>query len=69
MFSIFTVFDVIGDSTISQMTQGAAQEMAGSNIYIVLIVTLIVWGGLFFYLMYLDRKLKHLKNKIDAFRR
>lgn len=51
------------------MTQGAAQEMAGSNIYIVLIVTLIVWGGLFFYLMYLDRKLKHLKNKIDAFRR
>jgi CcmD family protein len=42
--------------------------MAGSDIYIVLIVTLIVWGGIFFYLMYLDSKLKSLKKKVDTFR-
>lgn len=66
MFSFLTLGDILGDSTV---TQGAAEKMAGSDIYIVLIVTLIVWGGIFFYLMYLDSKLKSLKKKVDTFRR
>jgi CcmD family protein len=66
MFSFLTLVDILGDSTV---TQGAAEKMAGSDIYIVLIVTLIVWGGIFFYLMYLDNKLKSIKKKVDTFRR
>jgi len=36
-----------------------------SDIYIVLIVCLIIWGGIFFYLFYLSKELKKLKQKID----
>lgn len=69
MLNIFTVFDIITNLTLAQVTEGATEKMAGSDIYIVLIVTLIVWGGIFFYLMYLDSKLKRLKNKIDTLKR
>jgi len=31
--------------------------------YIVLVVTLIIWVGLFFYLFSLDRKVKKLEEK------
>ena len=65
MFSFLTLVDILGDSTV---TQGAAEKMAGSDIYVVLIVTLIVCGGILFYLMYLDSKLKSMKKKVDTFR-
>jgi CcmD family protein len=66
MFSFLPLVDILNDSTV---TQGATEKMTGSDIYIVLIVTLIVWGGIFFYLMYLDSKLKSIKKKVDTFRK
>ncbi len=62
MLNIITLLDIPGDSTAVDM---AAPKMAGADIYIVMAVTLIVWGGIFFYLLYLDRKVKYLKRKID----
>ena len=34
--------------------------------YVVLVVTLIVWVGLFFYLFSLDRKVKKLEEKNES---
>lgn len=36
-----------------------------SDIYIVLIICLLIWGGIFFYLLHLDRTLKKIKQKIE----
>ena len=36
-----------------------------SEIYVVLVVCLLIWGGIFFYLLHLDRLLKKIKQKID----
>lgn len=36
--------------------------MMSSN-YVTMIVTLIIWVGVFFYLVRLDRKVKKLENK------
>jgi CcmD family protein len=36
-----------------------------SDIYVVLIVCLFVWGGIFFYLLHIDKQLKNIKQKID----
>lgn len=66
MFSILPFFNILSDSTA---TKGVPEQMAGSDIYIVMIVTLIVWGGVFFYLFYLDSKLKAIKKKVETFRR
>ncbi|MCB0262268.1 MAG: CcmD family protein [Calditrichaeota bacterium] len=46
------------------MTQ-PQEKVVGEDIYIVMIVTMIVWGGIFFYLMYLDRKVKNLEKRIE----
>ncbi len=63
MVSVFWMLSPLIDTT---MTNTGSQNMAGSNIYIVLIITLLVWGGVLFYLIYLDRKLKFLKSKWEA---
>lgn len=36
-----------------------------SEIYVVMVVCLLIWGGIFFYLLHLDRLLKKIKQKID----
>ncbi len=36
-----------------------------SDIMVVMIVCLIIWGGIFFYLFYLDRQLKKIKEKFS----
>ncbi len=46
--------------------QNAPEKVVGSNVYIVMIVTLIVWLGVFFYLMYLSSKLKKIKQQLDV---
>ena len=35
------------------------------NITVVFIVCLIVWGGIFFYLLQLDKQIKKIKKKIE----
>ncbi len=36
-----------------------------SDIYVVLVVCLIIWAGVFSYLFYLDRQLKKLQLQLD----
>jgi CcmD family protein len=41
------------------------EQNSSSGIQVVMWVTLIVWCGLFLYLVYLDRQIKKVKNKIE----
>jgi hypothetical protein len=36
-----------------------------SDIYVVLVICLLIWGGIFFYLLHLDRFLKKIVQKLD----
>ena len=36
-----------------------------TDIYVVLTICVLIWGGIFFYLLHLDRLLKKVKQKID----
>ncbi len=36
-----------------------------SDIYIVLIICLLIWSGIFFYLLHLDNQIKKLKQKLN----
>ncbi len=36
-------------------------------IYTVLIITLIIWAGIFGYMFYMDREVQRLKNKLENF--
>lgn len=41
------------------------EEFLGRHqMYIVLFISLIVWGGIVVYLLRLDRKLKHLEQQL-----
>lgn len=66
MLNMITLLNLPGDSTAVDMVP---QEVAGADIYIVMAVTLIVWGGIFFYLLYLNGKLKTLRKKVDIIER
>lgn len=35
-----------------------------SEIYVVLIVCLLIWGGIFFYLLHLDKQISKLRQKL-----
>ncbi len=49
--------------TVAALGQPPVKSV-GEDIYIVMFVTLIVWGGVFFYLLYLDRKLKAIRERM-----
>jgi len=36
-----------------------------SDIYVVLIICLLIWIGIFFYLLHLDKLLKKIKQKFE----
>jgi CcmD family protein len=36
-----------------------------SDIYVVLVICLMIWGGIFFYLLHLDRLLKKIERKVN----
>jgi len=36
-----------------------------SDMMIVMIVCLVIWGGIFFYLLHLDSALKKIRQKLD----
>lgn len=50
--------------TVNNVMQ--TEQSGSSGIQVVMWVTLIVWGGLFLYLVYIDRQIKKVKNKIDV---
>lgn len=35
------------------------------QMFIVLFIVMIIWGGIIFYLFRLDKKIKNLENKIE----
>ncbi|GEM_PF-5550405 len=61
MFTILTT--ALADTTLSAMP--AQPSSTGGNIYVVMTVTLLIWGGVFFYLFYLDKKLNRVKRKME----
>lgn len=55
-----TAMDTVNNTMGNQL-----EQTSSSDIYVVLTITLIVWGGLFLYLVYLDRQIKKVKNRIE----
>jgi CcmD family protein len=58
-----TLKTVITDTLMQTVTPQV--KVVGEDIYIVMYVTLIIWLGVFFYLLYMDRKLKQIDKKIN----
>lgn len=52
-------------ASLIDTTASAPEKVVGEDIYTVMIVTLIVWGGVFFYMLYLGQKLKSLKERVE----
>ncbi len=53
-----------------QEAAGASQPLqtvkdVGNDIYIVLTVTMMVWIGLFLYMLLMERRVKDVENKLD----
>jgi CcmD family protein len=42
------------------------QFLSSNSIFIVMIIVLIVWGGIFAYLLNLDKKLNRIEKEINA---
>ena len=51
-------------TTLLQNQEPQPEKIAGADIYIVLSVTMIVWIGIFLYLLVLDRKLQGLQKEV-----
>jgi len=45
--------------------EGLYQFLADNAIYIVMIIVLIVWTGIFFYMFSLDKRLKTIEKEIS----
>lgn len=54
-----TAIDTVNNSQLNESS-------TSSGIYVVMWVTLIVWGGLFLYLLYLDRQIKKIKSGVNT---
>ena len=46
--------------------EGLYQFLEKNSIFIVLIIVLIVWGGIFFYLYSLDKRIKNVEKDING---
>lgn len=44
------------------------QFLTDNAIYIVMIIVLIVWSGIFFYLLALDRRIKSIQEEIKGYK-
>ena len=42
------------------------EEAVGEDVYVVMMVTLIIWLGLFAYLYYLDGRVRSLKKDVES---
>jgi CcmD family protein len=45
---------------------GLFNFLQDNAIYIVMIIVLIVWTGIFFYLINLDKRIKNVEKEIDG---
>lgn len=55
----------VGVDTLTSAMQ-SDQSSSSSQTQTVMWVTLIVWAGLFFYLFYLDRQIKRVKERVEV---
>lgn len=62
MFNWIALINEVTDST----AQAASSDVAGSDIYVVMTVTLIIWIGIFLNMLLLDRKVKAVQRRLDA---
>jgi CcmD family protein len=46
--------------------EGLYQFLSDNAIYIVMIIVLIVWAGIFFYMLNLDKRLKSIEKEISG---
>jgi CcmD family protein len=58
-----TLQTTIADTLMQTMTPQV--KVVGEDVYIVMYVTLIIWLGVFFYLFYMDQKLKQINKKVN----
>ena len=56
--SVQTVIDTANNANV-------LENNSGSDIYIVMWIILIVWIGIFLYMVHLDKKLKQIKQLLD----
>jgi CcmD family protein len=49
--------------SLKSHTKGGMPATTGDSVYIVLTIVIIVWTGIFFYLLNLDRRLKKLEKE------
>ena len=52
-------------TSLVDTTAAVPEKVVGEDIYTVMTVTLIVWGGVFFYMLYLGQKVKSLKERVE----
>ncbi len=63
LLTIFTKSPALQDTAAAMTTP---EKVVGEDIYVVMTVTLIVFGGVLFYLFHLGNKLNSLKKRIDS---
>ncbi len=45
--------------------EGLFSFLENNSIYIVMLINLVVWGGIFFYLFSLDKRLKDIHKEME----
>ena len=45
---------------------GLYEFLQSNAIYIVMIIVLIVWAGIFFYMLALDKRIKYVENELGG---
>jgi CcmD family protein len=49
--------------SLKSHAKGSMPATSGDSVYVVLAIVVIVWTGIFFYLLNLDRRLKKLEKE------
>ncbi len=62
--SIWTLFHAFLNPDTTKAMIAAGNNEIGQNIYVVLVINLIIWAGIFFFLFTLDQKVKKLSEKM-----
>ncbi len=59
------IIGLLNPDTTKALIATANNEI-GQNIYIVLVINLIIWAGIFFFLLSLDQRIKKLNERIQS---
>ncbi|MEL6821955.1 MAG: CcmD family protein [Calditrichota bacterium] len=59
-----TILASLQESYQNSPVQEGVKEV-GENIYVVLVVTMLVWLGLFVYMLMMDKRVKNVEGQIE----